>query len=328
MDPIQAKSDPGAARPSTAVVIPTYRRPSFLERVLRDLAEDRLPDELREVLVVENGRRDGTEEICGRYRGDLPVRYHFVPEPGKSNALNVALDLTEADFIVLYDDDVRVASGNLAAFVDGARRYGPGHFFGGPVQPEYAGEPPPDWIRPSLTTCVLGWSLGDEERPHDEFLGANWAAFRRDLLDAGGFVRGLGPNAEFRTVGQEVEMQERLLERGAQGIYLPGAVVRHHVPEHQCTLRWARKRRYQQHMSRILLAPRHRDAPSIAKIPRFLWRQSVTEILSVIAARLTGPRTRRRVRLEMKLAETIGQMAGYRRLRQGRGLVPPTGREG
>ena len=305
-----------AGRPDTSIVIPTYRRPALLERVLADLASAPLPGELREVLIVENGRRDGTEAICERYAGQIPVSFHFVDEPGKSNALNVALHLTDAPYIVFYDDDVRVDPGGPEAFVDGARRYGPGHFFGGPVRPEYAGEPPADWMRPWFTTCVIGWSLGDEEQPHDEFLGANWAAFRSDLLAAGGFVRGLGPKGESRTLGEEVEMQERLLARGARGIYLPNASVQHYVPEHQCTLSWLRKRWYQQRMSRVLLAPEHLDAPQIADVPRFLWRQLIGDTARTLAARVTAPRTKHRMLIEMKLAATMGQMAGYRRVRR------------
>lgn len=312
-------------RPDTSIIIPTYRRPALLERVLRDLASAPLPAELREVLIVENGRRDGTEAICEQYADQLPVHFHFVDEPGKSNALNVALHLTDAEYIVFYDDDVRIDPAGPDAFIDGAHRYGPGHFFGGPVRPEYAGEPPADWMRPWFTTCVIGWSLGDEEQPHDEFLGANWAAFRSDLLGAGGFVRGLGPNAEFRTVGQEVEMQERLLARGVRGVYLPDASVQHYVPEHQCTLGWLRKRWYQQRMSRVLLSPEHLDAPRLADVPRFLWRQLLGDGARTLAARMIAPRTKSRILSEMKLAATLGQVAGYRRVRREGGFDAPAG---
>lgn len=308
----EARDSPG---PNTSVIIATHDRAALLGRVLGDLASALLPDELLEVLVVENGGQAGAEGVCEAFVGALPVRYLFVAESGKSNALNTALDRSAASFIVFYDDDIRVDADNLKAFVDGARRYGPGHFFGGPVWPEYAGAPPVEWIRPWLDRSIVGWSLGEEEQPHHEFLGANWAAFRRDLLAAGGFVAGLGPSTEFRTLGEEVEIQERLADLGGRGIYLPRASVQHYVPEDHCTLRWAKQRRSRQHLSRVLLSPKHLDAPKIAGVPRFLWREYARDLVRVLAARLRAPRTPHRVQMEMKLAETAGRIAGYRRMR-------------
>jgi glycosyltransferase involved in cell wall biosynthesis len=310
--------------PLAAVVIATHRRARLLEGVLQDLASVPLPREVEELLVLENGVRDETEGVCRRFNEALPIRYHYVEEAGKSNALNVGLAMTRAELIVFFDDDIRVAPQSLGAFVDAARRHGPGHFFGGPVEPDYAGEPPPSWLRPWLAASVIGWDLGASERHHDEFLGANWAAFRADLVAAGGFVKGLGPNAEFRTVGQEVEMQERLVAREHRGVYVPGARVRHLVAADQCSLRWVRRRWRQQSLSRVMLSPTHIGEPQIAGVPRFLWRQYATDISRALAARLTAPRSDRRMRAELALAVTTGKMLGYRRVRRVGGFSRPT----
>ncbi len=302
--------------PTTAVVIATYKRAALLDRVLADLAAAPLPDAVTDILVVENGDPDDTRSVCERYSDAIPLRYHHVSESGKSNALNVALALTDADFVIQFDDDVRVDPGTVRAFVDVAGRLGPGHFFGGPVSPEYEGAPPAAWLRPWLTTCVVGWDLGREERPYHEFLGANWAAFRSDLLAAGGFLTGLGPSATYRTVGEEVEMQQRLTDAGCRGVYVPEAGVQHFVRREQCTLGWLKRRWSQHSLSQVMLSPMYIDAPSIAGAPRFLWRQWLSDWGKVLAARLTGPRSERRLRLERVLALTRGQIAGYRRVRE------------
>lgn len=321
--------DGTSAAPATSVLIATHKRASFLERVLRDLAAAPLPEEVREIRVLENGGRDDTEALCDRFASRLPVRYQFVEEPGKSNALNVGLDATEADFIVLFDDDIRVEPDCLSAFVQAAGRHGPGHYFGGPVAPEYEAEPPAEWLRPWLTTCVVGWDLGEEEQPHDEFLGANWAAFREDLLEAGGFTKGLGPDARYRTMGQEVDMQQRLLEHGCTGIYVPGAKVQHWVPARQCTLGWVRDRWRKQSLSKVLLEPAYSDAPRLGGVPRFVWRTYLAALARVTVARLTAPRSERRMRLELRLAVVEGQILGYRRVQRlgglSKGAGDPTG---
>jgi glycosyltransferase involved in cell wall biosynthesis len=151
---------PKDSRPTTAVVIATHKRAALLDRVLADLVAAPLSDAVTDILVVENGDPDDTRSVCERYSDAIPLRYHHVPESGKSNALNVALGMTEADFVIQLDDDVRVEPGTVGAYVEAARRFGPGHFFGGPVSPEYEGAPPAAWLRPWLTSCVVGWDLG------------------------------------------------------------------------------------------------------------------------------------------------------------------------
>ena len=51
------------------------------------------------------------------------------------------------------------------------------------------------------------------------FLGANWAAFARDLKEVGGFDPWFGPGSATGSTGQEQTMQRRLLGAGLHGRY-------------------------------------------------------------------------------------------------------------
>ena len=56
-------------RPSIAVVIPTYDRAEILVRAVESvLAQSRRPDE---VIVVDDGSSDHTEEVVAGYAGDV-----------------------------------------------------------------------------------------------------------------------------------------------------------------------------------------------------------------------------------------------------------------
>jgi len=322
---MSSRPDDGQRPPTTAIVIATHRRAVLVERLLRNLAAIGLSDSVIEIMVVENGEPDETRAICEEYADAIPVRYHHLSEPGKSRALNTALEMTDAELVIQFDDDVRVDPRTIQSFVRAGLDLGPGHFFGGPVAPEYEGEPPPVWLRPWLTSCVIGWDLGEEQQPQNEFLGANWAAFRVDLLAAGGFLADLGPRGAHRTVGEEVEMQRRLTRNGCTGVYLPDARVHHLVREEQCTVRWLRKRWYEHSLSRVLLSPDQMDAPHVAGAPRFLWRRWITDLLQLTVARFASPAGKRRMTLERSLAFTQGQIEGYRRVRRSGHFMAPEG---
>lgn len=300
---------------STIILIATHGRPDLLRRTLESLAESEESGffEQVEVEVVENGGRQGAGEVCEAVSERLPVRYRFVPEAGKSNALNVAVGEARADLLCFYDDDVRVGPGTTSEFIRGARKYGAGHFFGGPLGIDFE-ERPPEWLERYLPPSHVGWSLGDEEIFHDEpdFIGTNWAVFRDDLERAGRFDDRLGPNAEYRMLGQEREAQMRLLANGCRGVYLPEAGARHYVPKERCTLAWARDRRYRAGMSEVLMGRFNEDYPRIGGIPRFMWRQCAQDAIKAFGARLLLPEGPRLARYEMKWAMSLGTARGYR----------------
>ncbi len=308
-----------SAELGVSVVIATHGRPRLLERLFTSLRCPANLEVLRdgswEVLVVENGPPAGARAVCEEGRG-FQARYAHVSEIGKSGALNYALDHARGDFICFFDDDVRLGEHVLEAYRSAAVRYGAGHFFGGPVHAEREIEPPA-WLVEYLPTSVLGWSLGAEERYHDapDFHGANWGAFVADMRSAGGFASYLGPTPRYRALDEELELQERMLAAGQRAVYVPAAEVWHHVPREMCTLGWARRREYQQELSRALQGQFEVNRPQIAGAPRWLYRQCVSETVRWLAARARPPADR--VRQEMRCARCCGRLIGqilHRRL--------------
>ncbi len=297
------------------VVIATCRRERLLRRTLESLSSARLPASLTQVRIVENGSRGGAEEVCDAFSSLLPVSYAFQQEGNKSRALNRALADSRADLICFLDDDVRVERSWLAAYADAAERYGPSHHFAGPVLPDWQ-EKPPDWLIRYLPPSARGWYHGDEERYYDRphFIGSNWAAFRRDILSVGGFAEHIGPGSEAGAIGDEMELQQRMLDAGGRGVYLPDARIWHHVPSADCDFDWARRRQHRTGLTYGVLG----WIPPEGPIPTGLgggWRLSVLAA-KVAVARFLGWSDQRRAHLEMRFARTRGYLKGRR-------LAPP-----
>jgi hypothetical protein len=193
-------------------------------------------------------------------------------------------------------------------------------FFGGPMGTDYE-KPPVEYVRQQLPPSAQGWSWQKEspilERP--AFLGCNWAAQRADLLACGGFDPAVGPGGTSGARGQETAMQERLLQRGLKGLYLPKAMVWHYVPKERCSKRWLYRRSFQTAMTLAYRQPI--EGRRIAGIPQMIYAQTLKYYVKWLVALLIGNRTKA---LEFRRSYWFmrGWMHGYRCFKN-RGDSPP-----
>lgn len=228
--------------PPLAVIIATCRRSPLLHRTLTSLAAGQLPPALQRIVVVENGPRLNAEGVVAGLRDRLPLVYQHVPDASKSLALNRALAACRDEFVVFFDDDVRVGERTLRAYAAAVSGRERGLFIGGRCHVDYEQEPP-EWLLPYLPLSAKGWSLGPAPRPLavPHALGFNWGAFARDIQVAGGFDPAHGPGRAV-PIGEETRLQEALLHGGVKGVYLPEAEVWHYVPRERCSPEWALRR--------------------------------------------------------------------------------------
>lgn len=243
------------------VLIATHGRPELLEQSLRSLMPACQAGHLSKIVVVENGGHDGAEEICRELAKAGPVEYHWYSEANKSMALNFGLTHCSDGLIFMTDDDIVIDPNVIALYATRSAAYDEKAFFGGPTDTCYEQEPD-EFVKSLLPASARGWSSSEEvmlERGF--FIGFNWAAFKRDLLEAGGFNPDFGPGGRTGATGQESDMQRRLREIGAKAIYLPEARVTHQVPAERCNLDWLLRRSYRQGVERgIVLAAQGSEA--------------------------------------------------------------------
>jgi len=217
-----------------------------MEETLRSLTECDLPSDYWGTLIVENGGPSTLEPVVNSFKSTLRTDYLHVREPGKSDALNVALRSFEDELVFFSDDDVQFDREVLCAYDQAGQEYGPGHFFGGPFDVDQE-TPPPKWLHPYLPPSAKGFQYKDGEdidNSFTEFLGFNWAAFASDIKAAGGFDTLKGPGSATGSTGQETDMQQRLVDMDLKAKYVAEARVTHHVPEASCTPEWALHRSF------------------------------------------------------------------------------------
>ena len=294
------------------IVIVSHDRCHLLERTLAFLAQGELPTEYARMLVVENGRQFGAERVVAAADPRLHAEYLFEPSSSKSRALNRALEQLTDEFIVYLDDDVRVAPHTVRRYTEAAVSHPREFYFGGPTGADYE-QQPPEWLRRHLPASATGFSLGEATREVNRpcFLGFNWAVFANDIRRVGGFPEHIGPGAPGgQTIGEESEVQRKLLATGMKGLYLSDAMVWHHVPKDRCTTGWVKKRCHTSGLV-IGLEENHRNIASLIKA---VSRMAVFLCLSIALAPCWIARWRWWPRF--KLAYYRGLLQGiYRRLR-------------
>ena len=85
------------------IVMPVYNR----EKTVGNAIESVLKQTHKNfrLIIVDDGSRDGTEEVCRKYLNDERVVYHKVLHGGISRALNAGVSLATAEYIARQDSD-------------------------------------------------------------------------------------------------------------------------------------------------------------------------------------------------------------------------------
>ena len=232
-----ARSCPGAkmtpmSAPGISVVVPSYRRPELLPRLVAALEAQTTPSERIEVIIVDNGSHDETAEVLEdlAHRSPLRVRPLSVDvNRGPAAARNLGWRSAVAPVIAFIDDDCVpdprwVESGLRLLGAD--RRIG--IVQGRTIQPSDQARTP--WTVYRQVRQLSGlWE------------GCNLFVRREALEDSGGFDESIGWYGEDTALGWSV------VEAGWEGAFEDDALVTHDQAER--SVRW--------HMEQAFLEGNH-----------------------------------------------------------------------
>lgn len=98
-------------------VIPVYNVEKYIAQCLDSILLQS-PDTV-EVVMVDDGSKDGTPAICDRYCGQYPnARVVHIPNGGNSAARNLGVELAEGKYICFVDSDDYIAQGSVEVLLD------------------------------------------------------------------------------------------------------------------------------------------------------------------------------------------------------------------
>lgn len=247
--------------PGVSIIIPVRNRPQDLDRCLKSLAEVDYPRECLEVIVVDDGSGDNTPEVARHYP---VILMRNSVQQGASFSRNRGAEQARGELLCFLDSDCTVEPGWLRelvyAFEDSRVSAG-----GGEVLSQLS-HTRLDRYEQVKSSLHMGFQACDSENGNPFFYlpSCNFAV-RRDAF------KGIGGFKEEMTVGEDVDLCWRLIDRGGVIAYRPRAKVFH---RHRNRVTAFSRRRFQYGTSEPLLQSGHLNRGKIFPVysqPMLFW---------------------------------------------------------
>ena len=221
-----------------SLIICTYNRADLLPRCLVHATAQSLPAGEYEVIVVDNASSDHTQAIVQQFSG---VRYLFCATRGLSSARNTGVAAARAPLVAFIDDDC-LADGNLLAeLIETFARHPEAGCAGGAIAIRLP-VPLPRWYSQQFAGYFGEYAPGGagihrvtELRQYP--FGGNLALRKKAILEAGYFSEKLGRVGTNQAGGEELDLQQRIVERGYEIFVNPNARVVHVILPRRMTWR-------------------------------------------------------------------------------------------
>lgn len=195
--------------PVLSVIIPTYNRKVILKKALLALTKQTLPPDRYEVIVIDDGSTDGTDDMIQSLTVPYSLVFRRQERTGPAGARNHGLRLAQADLIVFIDSDIVVSEEFLAAHL--AAHTEPNLIGHGPViHTDNLDDP---------TSATM--KITDISRAF--FATGNASIRKQHLFEAGLF------DEDFVEYGwEDLELGIRLRQRGLKAVQVPEAKGYHY----------------------------------------------------------------------------------------------------
>jgi glycosyltransferase involved in cell wall biosynthesis len=196
------------SRPAISVVIPTHQRETRLSFALEALAAQTLDRDSYEVIVVRSAATKPPHALAPDGLAVSFIESELASRPGQRNE---GLRVASAELIAFTDDDCRPAPEWLEALL--AARDGDRTFVQGRTLPD-----------PDERHLLHGLARSQTVEALGPWYPTCNVAFPRGLLDElGGF------DEEFVASSEDTDLALRAIERGAEAVFAPDALVHHAV---------------------------------------------------------------------------------------------------
>lgn len=215
---LAAWNQPAAERLEFSVLLATHQRLELLLECLDGFARQALPRGSFEIVVVNDGSRDGTCEVLDALRLPVPFTQRSVPAGGAAKARRVGLPLCRGERILFVNDDT-------LPFPDTLRSHLEAHLLYAPQAVSILGsfEQPPEHLRRLLmaylerSSQVFGYADFEpgQELPGRHFYTCNASTPRAAIEAIGGF------DGEFAMLAEDTDLGIRLEQAGVPLLYRP-----------------------------------------------------------------------------------------------------------
>jgi glycosyltransferase involved in cell wall biosynthesis len=229
------------------VVIATHNRAEHLINALDGLANQSLPKEDYEVIIVDNASTDNTKLIASE-KASLFTHFSYFYEatPSANLARNIGWQKAAGEYVAYMDDDAIPQYNWLERLVQDFNTIQPKPgIVGGKVVPMWESARP-GWLHPKLLGALSLVDYSDKpiflEKKYP--FSVNMAFQKQLLKEFGGFDLQLGRKGKKLLSGDETAISIRIKKAGYGIFYDPAALVKHFIPSNRLQTQWFKKRYY------------------------------------------------------------------------------------
>lgn len=202
-----------------SIVVPVYNRPKEIEELLHSLT---LQDykEPYEVLIIEDGSSNSSEEIVAKYKQQLNITYYYKQNSGAGASRNYGMQRATGNYFVILDSDVLVPKSYLTN-VAKALSENYTDAFGGPDKAHESFTSLQKAINYSMTSVLTTGGIRGKKKSVGKFqprsfnMGLSKKAFEK--------TKGY---ADYK-VGEDIDLTFRLWKEGFETQLISNAYVYH-----------------------------------------------------------------------------------------------------
>ncbi len=202
-----------------SVIVPVFNRPQEVDELLESLAGQSSGD--FEVIIVEDGSSVPCGDVCASYGDRLEVKYYAKENSGPGESRNYGAERASGDFFLIFDSDVVLPAGYMAA-VEGELSRSPADAFGGPDAAHESFTSTQKAISYAMTSFfTTGGIRGSGKARMDKFYprSFNMGISRGAFFSLGGFSG--------MRFGEDIDFSIRIFRAGYRCRLFPGAWVWH-----------------------------------------------------------------------------------------------------
>ena len=202
-----------------SILIPVYNRPKEIDELLESLVKQDFQDNF-EVIIIEDGSQNSSEEIVRNYEEKLNLQYFYKDNSGAGASRNFGMQRATGNYFIILDSDVIVPPQYLLE-VEKALKERYTDAFGGPDAAHHSFTSLQKAINYSMTSVLTTGGIRGKKKGVGKFqprsfnLGLSQIAFSKTQ----GFSK--------MKTGEDIDLTFRLWENGFETQLIENAFVYH-----------------------------------------------------------------------------------------------------
>ncbi|WP_293295045.1 glycosyltransferase [Allomuricauda sp.] len=202
-----------------SIIVPVYNRPEEVRELLESLQSQNYAEDF-EVVIVEDGSADSSEQMVNSFRENLQISYYFKENSGPGDSRNYGMERAKGNYFIVLDSDCILPKQYLSE-VDKELKKEFVHCFGGPDAADTSFTTIQKAINYVMTSFLTTGGIRGGKKAVGKFQprSFNMGISREAFEKAGGFGR-IHP-------GEDPDLTFRIWKAGFDTRLFPDAYVYH-----------------------------------------------------------------------------------------------------